>query len=78
LGDGRVLLSLKTAWADGTRHLLFEPLELLEKLAALTPRPRINLVLYHGVVGPHARWRARAAAYGALPGVPALPGSPPD
>jgi hypothetical protein len=45
LGDGRVLLTLKTAWADGTRHLLFEPLELLEKLAALTPRPRINLVL---------------------------------
>jgi hypothetical protein len=27
LGDGRVLLALKTAWADGTRHLLFEPLE---------------------------------------------------
>jgi hypothetical protein len=52
LDDGRVLLSLKTAWADGTRHLLFEPLELLEKLAALTPRPRINLVLYHGVLGP--------------------------
>jgi len=53
LDDGRVLLSLKTTWADGTRHLLFEPLELLEKLAALTPRPRINLVLYHGVLGPH-------------------------
>ena len=53
LGDGRVLLALKTAWADGTRHLLFEPLEMLEKLAALTPRPRINLVLYHGVLAPH-------------------------
>ena len=36
LSDGRVLLALKTAWADGTRHLLFEPLELLEKLAAST------------------------------------------
>ena len=48
LGDGRILLTLKTAWADGTRHLRFERLELLEKLAALTPRPRINLVLYHG------------------------------
>ena len=42
LDDGRVLLALKTAWADGTRHLLFEPVELLEKLASLTPRPRIN------------------------------------
>jgi hypothetical protein len=38
LSDGRVLLTLKTAWTDGTRSLLFEPLELLEKLAALTPR----------------------------------------
>ncbi|MBI4542823.1 MAG: transposase [Gemmatimonadetes bacterium] len=38
-GDGRVLLELKSAWADGTSHLLFEPLELLEKLAALIPTP---------------------------------------
>ena len=67
LGDGRVVLALKTAWADGTRHLLFEPLELLEKLAALTPRPRINLVLYYGVLAPHARWRARAVTYDAVP-----------
>src|SRR3989441_4714275 len=44
LDDGRIVLTLKTAWADGTRHLVFEPLTLLEKLAALTPRPRINLV----------------------------------
>jgi hypothetical protein len=64
LGDGRIVLALKTAWADGTRHLLFEPLELLEKLAALTPRPRVNLILYHGVLAPHARWRARVVAYG--------------
>jgi hypothetical protein len=39
-------------------------MELLEKLAALTPRPRINLILYHGVLAPHARWRARIVAYG--------------
>lgn len=44
--DGRILVELKSEWADGTTHLVFEPLELLEKLAALTPRPRINLVLY--------------------------------
>jgi hypothetical protein len=62
-GDGRVLLELKSEWHDGTSHLLFEPLELLEKLAALTPRPRINLVLYHGVLVPHSRWRRRAVAY---------------
>lgn len=31
----------------------------LERLAALIPRPRINLVLYHGVLAPRAAWRAR-------------------
>src|SRR5207249_2176029 len=30
---------------------------------ALTPRPEINLVLYHGVLAPHARWRAEVVAY---------------
>jgi hypothetical protein len=30
---GRVVLTLKTAWADGTRQLLFEPVTLLEGLA---------------------------------------------
>jgi len=67
LEDGRIALTLKTAWADGTRQLVFEPLELLEKLAALTPRPRSNLVIYHGVLAPHSSWRARAVTYGAPP-----------
>lgn len=44
LGDGRVRVELKGAWRDGTTHLLCELLELLEKLAALTPRPEINTV----------------------------------
>jgi hypothetical protein len=34
------------ARVDGTRYLMFEPLELLEPLAAITPRLGINLVLY--------------------------------
>jgi putative transposase len=63
LTDGRVRLELKRPWSDGTTHLLFEPLEFLEKLAALTPRPEINRVLYHGVLAPHARWRAEVVAY---------------
>ena len=32
---------------------------LLEKLAALIPRSHVNLVLYHGVLASHARWRPR-------------------
>src|SRR5262249_35984429 len=31
--DGRVLLTLKTEWSDGTTALLFEPMEFLERLA---------------------------------------------
>jgi hypothetical protein len=33
------------------------------------PRPRINLVLDHGVLAPHSRWRRRAVADEG-PGVP--------
>ena len=55
--DGRAVLELRRRWTDGTTHLVFEPVELLERLAALTPRPRINLVLYHGVLAPRATWR---------------------
>ena len=50
----------KNEWADGTSHLLFEPLELLEKLAALPAPPHQPRAL---ILAPHARWRSRAVAY---------------
>jgi hypothetical protein len=56
--EGQVVLRLRHPWSDGTTHLLFDPLELLERLAVLIPRPRINLILYHGVLGPRAAWRS--------------------
>ena len=63
--EGQVVLQLRHPWSDGTTHLLLDPLELLERLAVLPvrlrsghpersrgviPRPRINLILYHGVL----------------------------
>src|SRR5438093_581653 len=60
---GRVLVALKAEWHDGTTHLCFEPVALLERLAALTPRPRVNLVVYHGVLAPHAAWRRAVVNY---------------
>jgi hypothetical protein len=60
--DGQVILDLRHRWADGTTYLVFEPLELLERLASLTPRPRINLLLYYGVLGARSAWRARIGA----------------
>lgn len=59
--DGEVVLDLRHRWADGTTRLMFDPIELLERLAALTPRPRINLLLYYGVLGARSAWRARIA-----------------
>ena len=58
-GDGRVALELKRVWHDGTRELVFEPLEFLERLAAMTPRPETNLLICHGVLAPRARQRAQ-------------------
>jgi putative transposase len=52
--DGEIWLTLRHRWSDGTTHLRVDPLELLERLAVLTPRPRVNLVLYYGVLAPRA------------------------
>jgi hypothetical protein len=53
--DGRVLLRLRRPWRDGTRAIRFEPSEFLEKLAVIIPRPRINLLIYHGAFAPRGR-----------------------
>lgn len=37
LPDGRLLYRLKRRWRDGTTHVIYEPLELVERLAALLP-----------------------------------------
>ena len=62
--DGCVALELRTSWHDGTRELVFEPLEFLERLAAMTLRPETNLLICHGVLALHDRWRQRAVVYG--------------
>jgi hypothetical protein len=37
---------------------VFAPVAFLARLAVLVPRPRVNLVLYYGVLAPRASWRA--------------------
>ncbi|HCL29424.1 MAG TPA: hypothetical protein DIC52_13420, partial [Candidatus Latescibacteria bacterium] len=54
-----VAFSLKSIWSDGTYQIVLSPQELLEKLAALVPPPRLNLVRYHGVLAPNAVDRAQ-------------------
>jgi hypothetical protein len=62
--DGRIALRLKTPWSDGTTHVVYEPLDLVAKLAALVPRPHKNLVLYHGVLAANSSWRKRVVGHG--------------
>ena len=70
-GAGDVVLQLKSAWRDGTTHIKMSPLEFMQRLAALVPRPRLHLIRFHGVLAPHARLRAAI-----VPGPPENPGEP--
>jgi hypothetical protein len=55
---GQVVLTLKTPYRDGTTHIVMSPLEFMQRLAALVPRPRLNLIRFHGVLAPNAKLRA--------------------
>jgi hypothetical protein len=69
---GNVVLQLKSPWRDGTTHLRMTPLEFMQRLAALVPRPRLHLTRFHGVLAPHAGLRAAIVPGSAQnPGVPA-------
>src|SRR5215813_9966045 len=51
---GKCALSLPNPWSDGTTGIRLSPVELLEKLAALVPLPRVHLVRYGGCLAPHS------------------------
>jgi len=57
--NGEVRYRLKPPQRDGTMHVIFQPLDLLARLAALVPRPRVNLVPCYGVFAPNSRFRPR-------------------
>jgi len=57
--QGKVRYELKTPYRDGTTHVIFEPLDFIAKLAALVPKPRVNLTRFHGVFAPNSKHRAR-------------------
>ena len=58
-GKGQVVITLKTPWKDGATHIVLEPLEFMQRLAALVPRPRLHLTRFHGVLAPNAKLRAK-------------------
>ncbi len=55
--DGDVIYKFKKPWDDGTTAIKMTPVELMEKLSALVPRPRVHLTRFHGVLGPHYKYR---------------------
>jgi hypothetical protein len=55
---GQLLYHFRRPWSDGSTALLLDPLELLERLAALVPPPRRPLLAYHGLLAPRAEWRS--------------------
>src|SRR5262249_14199238 len=62
---GDVVLQLKSAFKDGTTHIVMSPLEFMQRLAALVPRPRLHLIRFHGVLASSAKLRSQI-----------IPGSP--
>ena len=45
---GQVIYRFKQPFRDGTTHVVLDPHELIARLAALVPRPRLNLTRFHG------------------------------
>ena len=56
--NGHIRYQLKTPYRNGATHVIFEPLDFLARLAALVPKPRVNLTRFHGVFAPNSKHRA--------------------
>ena len=55
--NGNLVYTFTKPWSDGTTGITLSPLELLEKLAAVVPLPRVHLVRYAGCLAPHSKLR---------------------
>jgi len=55
--QGNIRYTLKTPYRDGTTHIILEPLDFIARLAALVPKPRVNLTRFHGVFAPNSALR---------------------
>ena len=71
LPDGRYAYRMKRVFSDGTSVIILTAHELLARLVALIPPPKIHLTKYSGIFAPRARGRA------ALTGRPSRPRTPP-
>ena len=58
-GWGRVVYRYKQPFRDGSTHVVLEPLNFIARLAALVPRPRLNLTRFHAVFAPNFKHRTK-------------------
>jgi hypothetical protein len=52
--NGDLIYTFMHPWSDGITGIRLSPMELIEKLAALVPLPRMHLVRYGGCLAPHS------------------------
>lgn len=69
--NGNIRYQLKTPYRDGTTHVIFEPMDFIARLAALVPKPRVNLTRFHGVFAPNSQLRALVTPAKRGKGIPA-------
>ena len=55
--QGKVIYQLKTPYENGTTRIVLDPLDFLSRLSSLVPRPRTNLVRFHGLFAPNSKHR---------------------
>jgi len=67
IDEQHVIYRLPRPQQDGTTALSLTPLELIDRLAALIPPPRLHRHRYHGVLAPNSPSRGAASAYAREP-----------
>ena len=54
---GQAIYRFKQPFRDGSAHVALDALDFIARLAALVPRPRLNLARFHGVFAPNRKHR---------------------
>ena len=66
-GADRLVYDLPKSGPDGRTDLMLTPVQLIDRLAALIPPPRMHRHRYHGLLAPNAPLRAAVTALALAP-----------
>ena len=62
LATRQVALELRKPFYTGQTDIVFKPVDFLRRLAAAIPRPRQNMIRFHGIFAPNAKKRPKLKA----------------